>query len=159
MKRKILGRNVFDPRIFLMLCSGTENQKHGSQNNQKNSNAPLLESREFVGVSVSRKSFYVHHGYFGKQIAFVRSFFSGIFILFSIDGIYVRIFGQIRNTASVFERYVFERVCFCQASEGSTEKFGETAKNRNHQIPQTDQDGNCRCNNQKDIIFHVLQVF
>ena len=87
MKRKILGRNVFDPRIFLMLCSGTENQKHGSQNNQKNSNAPLLESREFVGVSVSRKSFYVHHGYFGKQIAFVRSFFSGIFILFSIDGV------------------------------------------------------------------------
>jgi len=144
--------------FLLMLCVDTDKQKHTSHQNQEDSKRPFLESREFIWISVFGKPFYVDHGYFEKQISFVRSFFSGILVLFSIDGIYIRIFRQIRNIASVFERNVFERVRFCQRAECLGSVLRKTAEYGNYQIPQTNQNGDCRCHHQKDVIFHVLQT-
>ena len=124
-KEKFSDQKFLVREFLLMLCVDTDRQKHTSHQNQEDSKRPFLESREFIWISVFGKPFYVDHGYFEKQISFVRSFFSGILVLFSIDGIYIRIFRQIRNIASVFERNVLSVFVFANVPSASALCFGK----------------------------------
>ena len=110
-------------------------EEHNPVKQHTGAQDPLLRALKFVRIAMAGKPFYIDDGCLAREPALRVLAFGGVFVLTSVDGVDVGVFGYIGDAYAAFCAHIFIGMRLFQTAYCGTLEAGEEAEDGDHQIP------------------------